>query len=146
MKKRVLALLLAMTMLLSLAACNKGGAKKVDTKEHVKITYMFTGSKPEGAAMDRFQEMNKKLNEILTEKCNAELEFYWIGWTDYLSVYNMNIAAQDGTVDLIGTASDWLDAWPNAKNGGFKILTEDMLKTYAPETWKSVPADHWELC
>ena len=78
MKKRVLALLLAMTMLLSLAACKKDGAKKVDTKEHVKITYMFTGSKPEGAAMDRFQEMNKKLNEILTEKCNAELEFYWI--------------------------------------------------------------------
>ncbi|MBO4506328.1 MAG: ABC transporter substrate-binding protein [Lachnospiraceae bacterium] len=147
MKKRILALLLAVIMVLSLAACKKeGSAKKVDTKEHVKITYMFTGSKPEGAAMERFQEMNKKLNEILTEKCNAELEFYWIGWTDYLSVYNMNIAAQDGTVDLIGTASDWLDAWPNAKNGGFKILTEDMLKTYAPQTWASVPADHWELC
>ncbi|MCR5279949.1 MAG: ABC transporter substrate-binding protein [Lachnospiraceae bacterium] len=147
MKKKLLAVLLAATMALGLTACgNGGGAKKVDTREHVKITYMFTGSKPEGAAMDRFQEMNKKLNEILTEKCNAELEFYWIGWTDYLSVYNMNIAAMDGTVDLIGTASDWLDAWPNAKNGGFKILTEDMLKTYAPKTWESVPKDHWELC
>lgn len=146
MKKKVLALLLAVTMVLGLASCGKSSAKKIDTSEHVKITYMFTGSKPEGAAMDRFQEMNKKLNEILTAKCNAELEFYWIGWTDYLSVYNMNIAAMDGTVDLIGTASDWLDAWPNAKNGGFKILTEDMLKTYAPQTWASVPKDHWELC
>ncbi|MCR5824273.1 MAG: ABC transporter substrate-binding protein [Lachnospiraceae bacterium] len=146
MKKRVLALLLAVTMVLGLASCGSAKTKKVDTSEHVKITYMFTGSKPEGAAMDRFQEMNKKLNEILTAKCNAELEFYWIGWTDYLSVYNMNIAAMDGTVDLIGTASDWLDAWPNAKNGGFLILTEDMLKTYAPKTWASVSADHWELC
>ena len=96
MKKKLLAVLMAATMLLGLTACGgNGGAKKVDTKEHVKITYMFTGSKPEGAAMEKFQDMNKKLNEILTEKCNAELEFYWIGWTDYLSVYNMNIAAMD---------------------------------------------------
>ena len=145
MKKKLLAILLAATMILGLAACG-GGAKKVDTSQHVKIVYMFTGSKPEGAAMDRFKEMNDKLNAILTEKVNAELEFYWIGWTDYLSNYNMNIAANDGTVDLIGTASDWLDAWPNAKNGGFKILTEDMLKTYAPKTWESVPKEHWELC
>ena len=109
MKKKLFAVLLAASMVLGLTACgSNGGAKKVDTKEHVKITYMFTGSKPEGAAMDRFQEMNKKLNEILTEKCNAELEFYWIGWTDYLANYNLTIAAaaQDGTIDLLGTASD----------------------------------------
>ena len=91
MKKKLLAILLAATMILGLAACG-GGAKMVDTSQHVKIVYMFTGSKPEGAAMDRFKEMNDKLNAILTEKVNAELEFYWIGWTDYLSNYNMNIA------------------------------------------------------
>lgn len=174
MKKKLLATLLAASMVLGLTACGGGSASTdapastdsaktetaeattestetaaaadIDTSEHVKITYMFTGSKPEGAAMDRFQEMNDKLNEILTEKCNAELEFYWIGWTDYLSVYNMTIAAMDGTVDLIGTATDWLDAWPNAKNGAFLELTEDMLKTYAPQTWASVPAENWELC
>lgn len=149
MKKRLFAVLLAATMVLGLTACGKSGdagAKAVDTKEHVKITYMFTGSKPEGAAMDRFQEMNAKLNERLTELCNAELEFYWIGWTDYLSVYNLTIAAMDGTVDLIGTASDWLDAWPNAKNGAFLALSEDMLKTYAPKTWETVSPEHWELC
>ena len=170
MKKKLFAVLLAASMVLGLTACgakdapasNAGTTKTettteqsgsseeaapaIDTSEHVKITYMFTGSKPEGAAMDRFMEMNDKLNEILTEKCNAELEFYWIGWTDYLSVYNMTIAAMDGSIDLIGTASDWLDAWPNAKNGAFLELSEDMLKTYAPQTWASVPAENWELC
>lgn len=147
MKKRLFAILLAATMLLGLTACGEK-TKTVNTKEHVKIVYMFTGSKPEGAAMDRFQEMNKKLNERLTELCNAELEFYWIGWTDYLANYNLTIAAsaKDGTVDLIGTASDWLDAWPNSKNGAFLALSEDMLKTYAPKTWESVPAANWELC
>ncbi len=167
MKKKLFAVLLAASMVLGLTACGSDdGTTKastatesktsttktaevssdIDTSEHVKITYMFTGSKPEGAAMERFQEMNDKLNKILTEKCNAELEFYWIGWTDYLSVYNLTIAAMDGTVDLIGTASDWLDAWPNAKKGAFLILTEEMLKTYAPQTWASVPAENWELC
>lgn len=171
MKKKLFALLLAASMVLGLTACGKdattpaadskeaatetatagdaatdAAASAIDTSEHVKITYMFTGDKPEGDAMVRFQEMNDKLNEILTEKCNAELEFYWIGWTDYLSVYNMTIAAMDGTVDLIGTASDWLDAWPNAKRGAFLELSEDMLKTYAPMTWASVPAENWELC
>ena len=168
MKKKLFAVLLAATMVLGLTACgdkapaaSDGGstavksetkteasvdASAIDTSEHVKITYMFTGDKPEGGAYDRFMEMNEKLNEILTEKCNAELEFYWIGWTDYLSVYNLTIAAMDGTVDLIGTASDWLDAWPNAKNGAFLPLSEEMLKTYAPQTWASVPAENWELC
>lgn len=168
MKKKLFAVLLAASMVLGLTACGnttdagvntpatetKNDTKTevsvdtsaIDTSEHVKIVYMFTGSKPEGEAMTRFQEMNDKLNEILTEKCNAELEFYWIGWTDYLSVYNLTIAAMDGTVDLIGTASDWLDAWPNSKNGAFLALSEDMLKTYAPQTWASVPAENWELC
>lgn len=172
MKKKLLSVLLATSMVAGLTACGgsadtsstststsssssssttttteaTASTSNIDTSEHVKITYMFTGSKPEGAAMERFQEMNAELNKILTEKCNAELEFYWIGWTDYLSVYNLTIAAMDGTVDLIGTASDWLDAWPNAKNGAFLALSEDMLKTYAPQTWASVSPEHWELC
>lgn len=175
MKKKLLALTMAASMVLGLAACGSSesaapaasesktesssessdsaaeettavAAADIDTSEHVKVVYMFTGSKPEGEAMTRFQEMNDKLNEILTEKCNAELEFYWIGWTDYLANYNLTIAAMDGTVDLIGTASDWLDAWPNAKNGAFLILSEEMLQTYAPQTWASVSPEHWELC
>ena len=52
----------------------------------------------------------EQLNAILTEKVNAELETYFISWTDYLSNYNLTLARMDGTVDLVGTASDWLDA------------------------------------
>ncbi len=118
-------------------------APAIDTSEHVVITYMTTGGKPTNGATE---EMLDQLNAILTEKVNAELAIYYIDWTDYLSVYNLTLAQMDGTVDLVGTATDWLDAWPNAKNGAFLELSEDMLKTYAPQTWASVPADHWELC
>ncbi len=117
----------------------------VDTSEHVVITYMTTGDAPSGTK-EKYDEMMAKLNAILTEKVNAELDINFISWTDYLSNYNLTLARMDGTVDLVGTASDWLDAWPNAKNGAFIELSEDMLKTYAPKTWESVPAENWELC
>jgi putative aldouronate transport system substrate-binding protein len=64
----------------------------------------------------------------LMEKVNAKLDIYWIEWTDYLTNYNLTLAANDGSVDLVGTATTWLDAWPNAKRGAFLELTEDMLK------------------
>mgnify|MGYP002515850686 CR=1 FL=1 len=118
----------------------------VDTSEHVVITYMVTGDAPSGDKLDRYNEMMEKLNAILTEKVNAELETYFISWTDYLSNYNLTLAQMDGSVDLVGTASDWLDAWLNSKNGAFLELSEEMLKTYAPKTWASVPAENWEMC
>ena len=175
MKKKVLAALLSASMVMGLAACGSSTsapagtdapatetktetseaagtetagtetaeAPAIDTSEHVKITYMTTGGAPEGNQTD---EMLEQLNKILTEKVNAELEIYYIDWTDYLSNYNLTLARMDGTVDLVGTASDWLDAWPNAKNGAFLPLSEEMLKTYAPKTWESVSPEHWDLC
>jgi len=161
MKKKLLAALLVIAMVVGLVACGSkqtpneeetpgvesptdvpGEASAVDTSEHVVITYMVTGDKPSIAATD---EMLVELNKILNEKVNAELQIYYIGWTDYLSNYNLTLAQMDGTVDLVGTASDWLDAWPNTKNGAFMKLSEDMLKTYAPKTWESVSPEHWEL-
>ncbi len=175
MKKKLLAMALATSMVFGMAACgsneapvagdggasnsttnnagsasgdggNGGSGLEVDTSEHVVINYMFTGDKPEGGAAERLDEMMTELNAILTEKVNAELELYFIGWTDYLSNYNLTLAQMDGSVDLVGTASDWLDAWPNAKNGAFLELSEEMLQTYAPQTWASVTPEQWELC
>lgn len=177
MKKKLVALLLAASMVTGLAGCGTSSdsastasdstgttseskeeskdesaaageetaAADIDTSEHVVITYMTTGEPPSGTK-EKFDEMMVELNAILTEKVNVELQIYFIPWTDYLSNYNLTLASMDGTVDLVGTASDWLDAWPNAKNGAFLELSEDMLKTYAPQTWESVPAENWDLC
>lgn len=171
MKKKLLAMLLATSMVCGLAACGSSDAPAsndskasdsattktestggdsasaaIDTSEHVVINYMVTGDKPDGEKAARLEEAMAELNKILTEKVNAELEIYYIPWTDYLSNYNLTLARMDGSVDLIGTASDWLDAWPNAKNGAFLELSEEMLQTYAPQTWASVSPEHWELC
>lgn len=150
--KKAVAALMVVTMSTWMMACG-GSSKpssgsgsdtsKIDTSKHVVITYMTTGDKNSNGATEKMLE---KLNVILKEKANAELQIYYIGWTDYLANYNLTLAQMDGTVDLVGTASDWLDAWPNVKNGAFLALSEDMLKTYAPKTYESVSADHWNLC
>lgn len=170
MKKKLLSVLLATCIMGTMVACGSTGdgtaqttadettesadgdsaaatdsASAIDTSEHVVITYMTTGDKPT-ATEPALEDMLAQLNEILTEKCNAELQIYYIEWTDYLSNYNLTLAQMDGSVDLVGTASDWLDAWPNAKNGAFLELSPEMLQTYAPQTWASVPEDHWDMC
>jgi hypothetical protein len=115
----------------------------IDTSEHVKIMYLVTGDLPTNKTMtDGLPAVNK----LLTEKVNAELDVQWIGWADYLSNYNLTIASQTGEIDLIGTATDWLDAWPNTQKGGFLALTPEMLQTYAPKTWVQVPVANWDLC
>lgn len=115
----------------------------VDTSEHVVISYMTTGDASTNGATEAMLE---ELNAILTEKVNAELKIYYIGWTDYLSNYNLTLARMDGSVDLVGTATDWLDAWPNAKNGAFLELSDEMLAKYAPVTYEQVGQEHWDLC
>ena len=156
--KKLLALLLAVAMVLSLAACGGNGgdtttkapategekktegekdttaapADDIDTSEHVVIQYMTTGDKPQKGCND---EMLAEVNKLMTEKINAEVQIYWISWTDYLANYNLTLARMDGTVDMIGSSTDWLDAWPNAKNGAFLELSEEMLQKYCPQTW-----------
>ena len=78
---------------------------------HVIITYLTTGNKPKDSGTS---EMLEKLNERLTKLVNAELVIYYIPWNNYQTNYNLKLAEKDGSIDLIGTATDWLDAWKNA--------------------------------
>ncbi|MDR1542613.1 MAG: extracellular solute-binding protein [Clostridiales bacterium] len=158
--KKTLSILLATVFAFSLAACgtrgeqsatqapsasassSAAGPEGIDTSQHVVINYMTTGDIPNNDTDAVMAELNK----VLTEKVNAELNIRWIEWTDYMTNYNLTLASQDGSVDLVGTASDWLDAWPNSQNGAFLPLSEELLKTYAPQTYAQVPAENWELC
>ena len=115
--KKFLCLLLACVMALGVMAYAEGISvdnaedvwaetwADVDTSNHVVINYMTTGDAPTTGAN---AEMMAALNEILTEKVNAELNIVWISWTDYLANYNLRIASMDGSIDLIGSSTDSL--------------------------------------
>ena len=138
--KKLVSLLLAMLMLVSMLPM--AAAEGIDTSEHVVINYLVTGDIP----TDRTDEVLAKINEILTEKVNAELSVQWIEWTDWQSKYQLAVAMADGDIDLIGTATDWLFAWTLIQKGAFLPISEEMLQTYAPQTYAQVPAENWELC
>lgn len=148
--KKLVALFMVLAMALSLvpAMAQEAAATDysawfpgVDTSEHVVLTYYVTGNIPTNKTNDVLAAFNEKLNKAI----NAELQIQWIEWADWQTKYNLGLAMQDGSIDLIGTATDWLNAWENAEKGAFLPLSEDMLKTYAPKTWASVSPEHWDM-
>lgn len=168
--KRILAAGLCAAMTLGMAACgsgNGGGDAQsqntggnadaqgsgtssvtdeggIDTSSHEVINMLVLGNKPVNG---RLEAMLEKLNGVLTEKVNAELELTYIEWTDWQTQYNVQLLSGDDSLDIITTATDWLYGWENAQKGAFMPLTEDMLKTYAPKTYEQVSADgDWEIC
>lgn len=153
LKKRLLSILLASSMIFTLVGCGSSSIGKsnttlnedgtIDTSQHVSIKLIVLGNKPTNG---RGQAAIDKINEKLKEKINAELVLQYVEWADWQTQYNLLLASGDDSIDLITTATDWLDAWPNIKKGSFLPLSEDMLKTYAPETYKSVPEKNWEQC
>ena len=87
--KRAVALTMASLMVAGLAGCggDKGGSDSkvkedgsIDTSKHEGINMLVLGNKPTNG---RLEAMLDKLNPILTEKVNAELEFTYIEWTDW---------------------------------------------------------------
>lgn len=146
MKKQTFKQISVLLAGLLLMSCTKSRDKEIqsDVKDHhVIITYLTTGNKPNNSGTS---EMLEKLNERLTKLVNAELVIYYIPWNNYQTNYNLKLAEKDGSIDLIGTATDWLDAWKNANLGNFMPLSDEMIKTYAPKTWASVSKEHWDVC
>ncbi len=151
--KRIIALLLAFSMLFATMACGKNNymgyqnAKAVSeidfSEEPVTITYLTIGNKPTNG---RTEEVVEKLNKILVKRLNAKLDIYYIGWNDYLANYNKALDSEDLSVDLIGTATDWLDAWPNVIEGNFLPLSEEMLANYCGVTYSNVSKSQWRDC
>lgn len=108
------------------------------------ITMLVLGDKPTNG---RVEAMLEQLNTLLTEKAGATLDLYYVEWADWQTQYNVQLLSGDGSIDLIGTATDWLYAWDNAGKGAFLELDEALLQENAPKTWEQVNADgHWDLC
>ena len=153
MSKRIISILLVITMLFATAGCgtmNKNGYRnpaamdEIDfSEEPVTITYLTIGDKPTNG---RTEEVIEKLNKILVKRLNAKLDIYYVGWSDYLTNYNNTVKTKELEVDLIGTGSDWLDAWPNVIEGNFLPLSEDMIRKYCGITYTNVPKSIWRSC
>lgn len=148
---KVLALIFALILSLTMVSCTttpsgKGGSagtsvgdtKGIDTSKFVTISHLSLGNKPTNG---QYEAVKEEWDKYLKEKLNCALEVQYIGWTDYMTQYNLLLATGEG-LDMINTASDWLEMWPNAQRGAFLELN-DLLPTYSPITWDAVPESSW---
>lgn len=141
--KKIMAILMAVVMATSLAACKPKTKEidinaKVDTSNFVTVNMVVLGNKPTNG---QFEKVQAKWNELLKAKVNANLSMTWVEWTDWYTKYNLLLASGQ-SLDLITTASDWLDLWPNAQKGAFMNI-ETLLPKYAPKTYGEVTKENW---
>ena len=140
-------------MLIAIVACGRQSDNgyvnpKADaiidrSKAPTVITYLTIGDKPHNG---QTEAAIAELNKILGRKLNAQLDIYYVGWNDYLANYNRILSDEDAGIDLIGTGTDWLDAWPNVIYGNFMPLTDEMLRNYCSITYANVSMRQWDEC
>ena len=163
--KKLLSLLLAGTMVASLAACGgketqttpstdsaattestagttedttgDNGASALDTSERVDLVFYVMGDAPADE-----QVVEDALNEKLLEKANATIDFQFSTWTDFQQKYSLEMTS--GQADLIYIAN-WLNFGQLAKSGAFLEL-DDMLDTVAPELKALVGDNQLTMC
>ncbi|MBE9915182.1 ABC transporter substrate-binding protein [Paenibacillus donghaensis] len=152
-KRAMLAFVLMMVMILS--ACgggNKGGEEtakpadskqtaaqdgKSDTSNEVKLKMIFLGPKP----VD-YEQVYAEINKKLKQKINATIEAEFLDWSDWAQKYPLKLAANED-FDLIYSAN-WAGYSDQALKGGFLELTDQLISTYMPMTWKAMPKESWE--
>jgi len=138
MKAMTLSLLCA--LLFVFLGCNRSGS---GSDQPVTITLLLLGNNPTNG---RHAAALEEINKITSQKIGAVLKTRYIEWADWQNQYQLALAAQDPSLDLIITASDWLYAWEIARRGGFYALTPQLLQDNAPITWREVTPAHWDIC
>lgn len=154
--KKLCSLLLVASLVVSMAACGKkentgnntgntatptesteatatpteAAAATPDISKKADLVFYVMGDAPKDE-----QAVEDAINKILLEKANATIDFQFSTWTDWSQKYNLELTS--GSADLIYTAN-WLNYATLANSGAFAELTDDMIKTDAPNIAKSM--------
>ncbi|KRF10154.1 hypothetical protein ASG89_01030 [Paenibacillus sp. Soil766] len=121
----------------SVKPSENASATKIDTSTPVKLKMVLVGTKPPDT-----DEVYAEVNKILKKKINAELELRYLDFNEYNQKYPLLFAANED-FDMIFTG-DWAFYNATARKDGFLQLTEDILKTYAPNTWAKQDKVGWD--
>lgn len=154
MKKRILSIVMVLTLIASLlTACSQN--KKTDDKDAQTAAEggkTFNGvdiSEPVTLKMyllgDRTPDFDKvyaEVNKLLQEKLNATVEVEFLSWSEHDKKYSLLFSGGED-FDLIFTAAGWGHYENTVAMGGFYAMTTDFLNTYAPDIMKVVPEVAW---
>lgn len=156
--KKLLAMLLALVMVLSLAACGASEAPKAEAPaapaadapaaeapaaaelEPVTLKIWFHGSSvsPEGS-----EKVMAELNKYLQEKINVTLQPIWGTWGDFDAATVTALAGGDD-VDIYFTCNWSANEYNKYARDGYWVRLDDLLDTYAPELKALIPQGIWD--
>lgn len=158
--KKFLALILALAMVMSLAACSTGGAgggnppantqggtddKAPDENpggslDPVTLSIWFHGSTvtPEASA-----KVMEEVNAYLKDKLNVTLEPIWGTWGDFDDSTVTALAGGDN-VDIYFTCNWSKNEYNKYARDGYWVKIDDLLPTCAPELLKLIPESIWD--
>lgn len=114
----------------------EGSEGKPDTSKKVELVWYLLGD----ANKDQ-KDVMAELNKMLEKDLNTTVKLNFTTWTDWQTKYNLLLASGE-KIDMI-FASTWADYYKFANQSAFLPL-DDLLPTYAPETWKNVPKQDWD--
>lgn len=163
--KKFMAMVLALAMMLSLAACgggnnangnkagttdpkpatsdsNKGTTDANDSQELAPVTLKvwFHGST---VTPDASAKVLETLNPILQEKLNVTLEPIWGTWGDFDEAASTDLQG-GATADIYFTANWSKNEYNKYSRDGYYVKLDDMLTTYAPDLLELIPQGLWD--
>ena len=127
--KRTLCLVMAFVLLALGVGC--GEKAKQTSCDITKLKMILVGEKPVV-----FDEIYGKLNEMLRKDIGAELEVEYYNYSDVNQKYSLLFSTGEN-FDIV-FAADWLKYNQQASKNSFMEITDDMLKKYAPKTFKTL--------
>ncbi len=84
----------------------------------------------------------KALNPYIEEKINAKINYHFFQWDDYATKMSTMVGSGQ-PMDIL--AAVWYKyTFPNVAQQGVLAPIEDLLETYAPNTYKLVPEALWK--
>ncbi|TFE28600.1 extracellular solute-binding protein [Cohnella luojiensis] len=159
---RFFAIVLALTLFTALiSACSKENKPAAESKAAESSGSETTPAESSSASDPAKPDISKKVelvwyllgdshadspkvveewNKMLEKDLNTTVKLNFTTWTEWATKYNLLLTTGE-KVDMI-FASSWADYFKYAKQGAFLDLT-DLLPTYAPQTWSTVPEQDW---
>ena len=153
MKKRVLALLLALALIVSCAACggnnnssssqgsgssttegtsSDGEADAGDTAEDGEYPVLRFNLTYSTEPRSKSDEVIEALNEVLREKAGAEVEPVWINFADFKTQLNLMLVGGDDSLDFF--SSFWYQPLSTLVSNGQVVAIDELIEEYGQDT------------
>ncbi|MFC5651293.1 extracellular solute-binding protein [Paenibacillus solisilvae] len=113
----------------------KADPGKPDISDKVELVWYLLGDPSADS-----QKVVDQWNKMLEKDLNTTVKLNFTTWSDWQTKYNLLLATGE-KVDMI-FASTWADFYKFSNQGAFMPL-DDLLPTYAPDTWSKVPKQDW---